>query len=185
MLTECASVVFCRYFLSIEMKASNHLTARKEIHYNVPSGMSHATIAISARTHNMKFGTLGYSFLQCSAKCFPASKKWNLYKLMHHWSYWKKISNQCSWYTNHIPVTTPRLAARDWIIRAAHEATKMIQSNCNRKQSPSRAHDDWKETKINKFSCAHYICQRETPLLSSVRALHKYGTFKKQKASNN
>jgi cell division protein FtsB len=27
-------------------------------------------------------------------------------------------------------VTTPKFAARDWIIRAAHEATNMIQSNC-------------------------------------------------------
>jgi hypothetical protein len=40
-----------------------------------PSGMSHATMAISARTHKMKFGILGYSFLQCSAKCFPATRK--------------------------------------------------------------------------------------------------------------
>lgn len=37
----------------------------------LPSGMSHATIEISARTHRMKLGTLGYSILQCSAKCFP------------------------------------------------------------------------------------------------------------------
>lgn len=39
-----------------------------------PSGMSHATMAISARIHNIKFGTLGYSFRQCSAKCFPAEQ---------------------------------------------------------------------------------------------------------------
>jgi hypothetical protein len=32
-------------------------------------------MAISARTHKMKFGILGYSFLQCSAKCFPATRK--------------------------------------------------------------------------------------------------------------
>ena len=38
----------------------------------MPSGMSQATTAISATTHNMKFGTLEYSALQCSARCFPA-----------------------------------------------------------------------------------------------------------------
>jgi len=29
------------------------------------------------------------------------------------------------------PVTTPRFAARDWITKAAHDATNMIQSNCS------------------------------------------------------
>jgi len=39
--------------------------------------MSQATTAISARIHNIKFGTFGYSNLQCSAKCFPEDEKPN------------------------------------------------------------------------------------------------------------
>jgi len=41
----------------------------------MPSGISQATTAISATTHNIKFGTLEYSALQCSAKCFPTIRK--------------------------------------------------------------------------------------------------------------
>jgi len=38
---------------------------------SIPSGISQATTASSARIHKTKFVTLGYSALQCSARCFP------------------------------------------------------------------------------------------------------------------
>lgn len=38
---------------------------------------------------------------------------------------------------NHMPVTTPRLAARDCMIRAAQEATNIIQSSCQKRKEAS------------------------------------------------
>lgn len=78
--------------------------------------MSHATIAISARTQRMKFGTLAYSALQCSAKCLPKITKQHIKRKEE-----KKADKQItggihtvkSRLPYHLPVTTPRLAARD------------------------------------------------------------------------
>ena len=39
----------------------------------ITSGISHATIATSAIIHNTRFVFLGYSVLQCSARCFPVT----------------------------------------------------------------------------------------------------------------
>lgn len=94
---------------------------------HLPSGMSHATIAISAMTHKMKFGTFAYSFLQCSARCFPVINPGvHCYHPCDAFKNHKKIKLS----KNHEPVTTPRFAARDWITRAAKDASKIIQSNC-------------------------------------------------------
>lgn len=49
-----------------------------------PSGMSHATTAISARNHSMRFVMVGYSALQCSAKCFPTINVFSFYNQLKH-----------------------------------------------------------------------------------------------------
>lgn len=90
--------------------------------------MSQATIAISAKTHKMKFVLFGYSALQCSAKCFPGIYYHGLKSGQQECTVWE--NNKTLAYKD-LPVTTPRFAARDWIRSAAHEATKIIQSNWN------------------------------------------------------
>lgn len=76
--------------------------------------MSHATIAISARTHKMKFGTLAYSFLQCSAKCFPTIKETTfVIKSCISTDIETRFVANMARVIYHRPVTTPRLAARD------------------------------------------------------------------------
>lgn len=91
----------------------------------IPSGISQATIAISARTHKIKLGTLEYSFLQCSAKCLPKIENQN-----NIFTHLKKLERKTMQkFEVEKPVTTPRLAAKDCIISAAHEATNMIHNS--------------------------------------------------------
>jgi len=82
----------------------------------LPSGISAAITATSARIHRQILTNFGYSLLHISARCLPELQR-NEYRTLVPIS---NISESVdgtvpppSSYVNQLPVTTPRLAASD------------------------------------------------------------------------